>query len=98
MLINLISLLSKNKVYLEATLADKLGVDQTMVGQLIHELIHRGYVEKTYVPVDAGRCNHCTSQCIPKNAAAGNQFIAWSLTEKGKALAKKNNQIFSNNT
>jgi predicted transcriptional regulator len=97
MLINLISLLSKNKVYLEATLVDKLGVDQTMVGQLIHELIYRGYVEKTYVPVDAGRCNHCTSQCIPKNAAE-NQFIAWSLTEKGKALVKKNNQILSSNT
>ncbi len=97
MLINLISLLSKNKVYLEATLADKLGVDQTMVGQLIHELIHRGYVEKTYGPVDSGRCNHCTSQCISKNAAE-NQFIAWSLTEKGKGLAKKNNQIFSSNT
>ena len=97
MLINLINLLSKNKVYLEATLVDKLGVDQIMVGQLIHELIHRGYVEKTYVPVDAGRCNHCTSQCISKNAAE-NQFIAWSLTEKGKALVKKKNQIFSSNT
>lgn len=97
MLINLISLLSKNKVYLEATLADNLGVGQTMVGQLIHELIYRGYVEKIYVPLDAGRCNHCTSQCISKNAAE-NQCIAWSLTEKGKALFKKNNQIFSSNT
>ena len=89
MLSNLIGLLSKDKVYLKSTLVDKLGVDEKMVDQLVHELARLGYVENISRPSGAGSCNNCTSQCISKKTFE-NQSIMWLLTEKGRDLAEKN--------
>ena len=86
MLSKLIHLLSKDKVYLESTLANQLGVGEEMARQLLRELARRGYVENTVPTLDSGSCNNCASQCnsvkSPKNRSA-----IWSLTEKGKELA-----------
>lgn len=86
MLSKLIDLLSKDKVYLESTLSNRLGVGKKMARQLLHELTRQGYVE-CIVPVSGSPdCNRCSCHC-KSGSLAENRRVIWSLTEKGRELA-----------
>lgn len=87
MLSDLIHLLSKNKVYLDNTLADKLGVDEKMAKQMLYELARLGYVENIVFSCCSSYCKACNSHCnftnFPENRSA-----IWMLTEKGLKVAQ----------
>lgn len=89
MLSQLVHLLSKDKVYLESTLANHLGVNEEMAGQLLHELIRQGYVENIISALVSHSCNNCGSHCNSADLAKNRNAI-WSLTEKGRELAGRN--------
>ncbi len=88
MLSNLINLLSKNKTYLNSTIADKLGVGERMARQMLHELARLGYVENIDFSCCSSQCKNCTSHCGSANFAEDRSTV-WMLTEKGRKAAEK---------
>ena len=86
MLSKLIHLLSKDKIYLESTLANQLGVGEGMTRQLLHELAHLGYVENIVPTLTSSSCNDCASQCNSAKMPE-NRIAIWMLTEKGRQAA-----------
>ena len=88
MLSNLINLLSRNETYLYAMIADKLGVGEGMVKQMLHELERFGYVEKIDFSRCSSQCKNCASHCSSANFAE-NRSAIWMLTEKGRKAAGK---------
>jgi hypothetical protein len=88
MLSNLINLLSKSETYLNSMVADKLGVGERMVKQMIHELERFGYVEKIDFPCCSSHSKKCTSHCGSANFAENRTAICM-LTEKGRKAARK---------
>ncbi len=89
MLSNLINLLSKNETYLNSMIADKLGVGEGTVKQMLHELERFGYVEKIDFSCCSSQCINCTSHCSSANFA-GDRSAVWMLTEKGRKSGRKN--------
>ena len=89
MLSNLINLLSRNETYLYAMIADKLGVGEGMVKQMLNELERFGYVEKIDFSCCSSQCINCTSHCGSANFA-GDRSAVWMLTEKGRKSGGKN--------
>jgi len=69
-------------------IANKLGVGERMVKQMIHELERFGYVEKINFPCCSSHCKNCTSHCGSANFAE-NRSAIWMLTEKGRKAAGK---------
>ena len=86
MLRKLIHLLSKEKIYLDSTLASKLGVDERMTKQLLHELVRLEYVENILPGFVSGSCKCCTSKCR-SGKVPGNRSAVWMLTGKGRQAA-----------
>jgi len=88
MLSNLINLLSKNETYLNSMIADKLGVGEGMVKQMLHELARFGYVENIVFPCYSSPCKNCNSHYNFANFVRDRSAV-WMLTEKGRKAAGK---------
>ncbi len=88
MLSNLINLLAKNETYLNSMIADKLGVDERMAKQMLHELARFGYVENIDFSLHASQCKKCSNQCHSRDFAKGRSTV-WILTEKGRKVVGK---------
>ncbi|HEY8892866.1 MAG TPA: FeoC-like transcriptional regulator [Clostridium sp.] len=84
MLIKILKRLAQGGVYSNKLMAKELGVDESLVEQMITQLQKLGYIEKE----DMGNCSSgCDCGSSKKGSCCGNQDIGikmWNITEKGK--------------
>lgn len=84
MLIKILKALSKGGRYSNKLMATELGVDESLVEQMIDKLLHMGYIEKEKINSCGDGCGCCSSKegCGPNNHSI--EINIWRVTEKGK--------------
>ena len=67
-----------------AELANKLGVGEELLRQMIEDLTRLGYLRL----VTGGCAEHCTGCSLAGTCAVGSAGQVWSLTDKGERAAR----------
>ena len=81
MLQRLLGLVAKGGVHSYADLARELGVSEGLLGQMVEDLVQRGYLR----PV-AGDCQgRCTGCSLAGTCAVGGPTRVWALTRRHPA-------------
>ncbi|GCD09944.1 FeoC-like transcriptional regulator [Clostridium tagluense] len=84
MLIKILKSLAKGGRYSNKLMAIELGVDESLIEQMIDKLLHMGYIEKEKINSCGDGCGCCSSK---KSCGSGSKSIdinIWKVTEKGK--------------
>lgn len=86
MLKDILNLIYKSRLFSVSIVAEKLGIEESMVEDLINQLLYRNYIieEKSEFGCDSNKCSSCTMTCksqIP--------IKTYSLTEKGLKYVKQ---------
>jgi hypothetical protein len=96
MLMKILQRLSKGGLYSNSSMAEELGVDESMIEDMIIQLQNMGYIIKDKMN-SASSCD-CCSDCIPSAKKSKNsccdgksniEIGLWNITEKGKNTLKR---------
>ncbi len=81
MLMKILKEMARGETSSYASLAEKFGVTESMVEQMVFDLKRMGYI-RNIVNDDCAphTCKHCVSSCSDVRPVSA----AWELTEKGK--------------
>ena len=85
MLEQLLAALAEGGVHGHTDLARKLGVGESLVQQMVEDLVRMGYLE----PLRRACCEKCTECSSVDVCVGGAQGRAWTLTRKGSLAAAK---------
>lgn len=84
MLMKILKRLSQGGMYSNKSVARELGIDESLVEQMISQLENMGYIEKD----NMNSCNcGCGGGCSEKSSCCGKNNIdinMWKITDKGK--------------
>lgn len=84
MLMKILKRLSQGGMYSNKSVARELGIDESLVEQMISQLQNMGYIEKESM----SSCNSdCGGSCSKKSSCCGTNNIdinMWRVTDKGK--------------
>ncbi len=84
MLIKILKRLAQGGLYSNKSMAKELGIDESLVEQMITQLQNLGYIEKD----DLEKCSSgCDCGSSKKDSCCGSKDIGvriWNITEKGK--------------
>ena len=75
----LLEWVAEGGVHSQAELAQRLGVSEELLAQMLEELARMGYLR----PVGAGCQEHCDGCPLTVRCAVGGPGRIWTLTEKG---------------
>jgi predicted transcriptional regulator len=90
MLMKVLKRLSQGGRYSNKIIAKELGIDESMVAQIIIQLQQLGYIEKEEMSGCAGGCDCGDSSKKPSCCNSSNVEInMWKITSKGKSTALK---------
>lgn len=81
--------LSKGGLYSNKIMAKELGIDESMVEQMISQLERLGYIKRDNMNASSGCDCGCCDSKKKKSCCSGKDNISidlWKLTEKGKAV------------
>lgn len=90
MLMKVLKRLSQGGMYSNKLVARELGIDESLVEQMIFQLENMGYIEKDNMKSCNGGCGCSPSE---KSSCCGNTNISinfWKITDKGKKVLKCN--------
>jgi len=89
MLMKILKRLSQGGMYSNKSVARELGIDESLVKQMISQLENMGYIEKD----NMSNCNDgCGCGCSQKSGCCGSNSIdinMWKVTDKGKKYSKQ---------
>ena len=83
-LIKILKTLSKGGRYSNRLMATELGVDESLVEQMINELLHLEYIEKEKINSCGDGCGCCSSKKSCQGNTQSVDINIWRVTEKGK--------------
>ena len=90
MLIKALDYIATKKIASTASLADRLGLSEEMVKQLLRELVNGGYLDTIEKEVYPNSCNSCAKKCADLKKSIEKGYLSvWMLTVKGKRAIKK---------
>ena len=84
MLIKILKSLAKGGRYSNKLMATELGVDESLVQQMIDNLIRMGYIEKEKINSCGDGCGSCSSKGSCGSDTHSIEINIWKVTEKGK--------------
>lgn len=88
MLMKILKRLSEGGMYSNKSVARELGIDDSLVEQMISQLENMGYIEKD----NMSSCNDsCGCSCSQKSNCCGSSGIdinIWKVTDKGRKYSK----------
>ena len=84
MLIKILKTLSKGGRYSNKLMATELGVGESLVKQMIDNLLRMGYIEKEKINSCGDGCGSCSSKEICSTNTHSIEINIWKVTEKGK--------------
>lgn len=92
MLMRILKRLSQGGVYSNKSMSRELGIDESLVEQMVSQLQNMRYIEKDSLQSCSNGCGGCCSE--KSKSCCSNHNIdlnLWKLTDKGKnALMKQN--------
>ena len=84
MLIKILKTLFKGGRYSNKLMAKELGVDESLVQQMIDKLLHMGYIEKEKINSCGDGCGCCSSKKSCSTSNQSTDINIWKVTQKGK--------------
>lgn len=85
MLLKILDYIATKKITTTAILADRMGVSEKIVKQLLMELADGGYLELIKKESYSNPCNSCIANCADsKEKAEKKHLAAWVLTDRGE--------------
>lgn len=96
MLMKILQRLSKGGLYSNSSMAEELGVDESMVEDMIIQLQNMGYINKDNM--NASSSCDCCSDCMPSTTKSKSsccdgksniEIGIWNITDKGKSTLKR---------
>lgn len=88
MMMKILKRLSEGGLYSNKMMAKELGIDESMVEQMISQLERLGYIKKDNMNSSSGCDCGCCSPKKSKSCCSGKNNVnidLWKLTEKGRA-------------
>ena len=90
MLIKVLDYITTKKIASTASLADRLGLSEEMVKQLLMELASGGYLDLIEKESHPNSCDSCAKKCADLQKSIEKGYLSvWMLTAKGKRAIKK---------
>lgn len=90
MLMRILKRLSKGGIYSNNLMAKELGIDESLVEQMVVQLQHMGYIEKDSINSCSGSCD---CGCSKKSSCCSDKpninINIWKITDKGRNMLKK---------
>ncbi len=90
MLMRILKRLTQGGIYSNNLMAKDLGIDESLVEQMVIQLQHMGYIEKDSIN-SCSECCNCggskKSSCCSEKPSAN--INIWKITEKGRNALKK---------
>jgi hypothetical protein len=84
MLIKILKSLAKGGRYSNKLMATELGADESLVEQMINNLIRMEYIEKEKINSCGDSCGACSSKGSCGSNTHSIEINIWKVTEKGK--------------
>ena len=90
MLLKALDYIATKKMATTASLADRLGLSEEMVKQLLIELANGGYLDSVEKESYVKSCNSCAKKCADLKKSLEKGYLSvWMLTAKGKRAIGK---------
>jgi DNA-binding Lrp family transcriptional regulator len=86
MLIKILKALAKGGIYSNKVMASELGVDESLVVQMIDRLVQIGYIEKEKINSCSDGCGCCSNKGCSSSNNHNININIWKVTEKGKRV------------
>lgn len=84
MLIKILKRLAKGGIYSNKLVAKELGVDESLVEQMIEQLKSLNYIEKDTMDTCSSGCGTCSKKCGCCGDSSNIDLVMWKLTDKGR--------------
>jgi Uncharacterized membrane-associated protein/domain len=88
MLMKILKRLSEGGMYSNKSVARELGIDESLVEQMISQLENMGYIEKDSMSSCNGGCGCSSSQKSSCCNSSSIDINMWKVTDKGKKYSK----------
>lgn len=90
MLLKALDYIATKKISTIASLADRLGLSEEMVKQILVELARGGYLDLVEKESSPNSCDSCAKKCTDlKKSIDKGHLSVWMLTAKGKRAIRK---------
>jgi len=90
MLLKALDYIATKKMATTASLADRLGLSEEMVKQLLMELASGGYLDLVEKESYTNSCDSCARKCADSKKSIDKGYLSvWMLTAKGKRAIEK---------
>lgn len=89
MLMKILKRLTQGGRYSNKQMANELGIDESMVEQMILQLQRLGYIEKEDMSGCSGACDCGDSSKKGSCCSSNVEINMWKITDKGKETAAK---------
>jgi DNA-binding Lrp family transcriptional regulator len=84
MLIKILKTLARGGIYSNKAMASELGVDESLVEQMIDKLLQMKYIEKEKINSCSDGCGCCSNKGCSEATTHNIDINIWKVTEKGK--------------